>query len=117
MVGKHGRQFMEVSKEVCRNSGKENEMNDSKQKNIMVPLGVLGFIIGSLIGYLLRPSAFLIGQLSFPAVISRGATLQGMDKLLVPMAQTSFNVMIIGGIIGGTLGVVISYYVAKRKSL
>lgn len=89
-------------------------MSDSRSKNLTVPLGILGFFIGGLVGYLLRPSAFLIGQLPFSTVITRGASLQGMDKLLVPMAQTSFNTMAIGGVIGGIAGVAISYFASKR---
>ena len=62
--------------------------------NRIITFGIVGFIIGGLLGFLFRPSAFLVGQLPFGAVISRGASLQGLDKMLVPIAQQSFNTMI-----------------------
>jgi hypothetical protein len=82
----------------------------------MIGVGVAGFFIGGLIAFLFRPSFFLIGQLPFGAVISRGTTLKGMDQLLVPLAQESFNVMLIGAVIGGIAGIVIGYFVGKKKT-
>lgn len=84
--------------------------------SLMIEIGVAGFLIGSLVGFLARPSAFLIGQLSFETVISRGANLKGMDQMLVPLAQQSFNIMLIGAIIGTVAGVVIGYFVGKMKA-
>ncbi len=46
----------------------------------------------------------LIGQLPFSIVITRGATLDGLDKMLVPLAQRSFNYMLAGAILGGIAG-------------
>ena len=36
---------------------------------------ILGVFIGGLVGFLLRPSANLVGQLPFGVVITRGAAL------------------------------------------
>jgi hypothetical protein len=81
----------------------------------MIGIGVAGFIIGGLIAFLARPSAFLIGKLSFGIVITRGITLKGMDQILVPLAQESFNMMLIGAIIGAIAGVVIGYFASNKK--
>jgi len=48
-------------------------------------------------------------------VISRGATLQGLDQILIPTAQKSFNYMLVGAIIGGVVGFVIPIALDKNK--
>ena len=64
-------------------------------------LYVLGPLMGGMIGYLMRPSVFLIGQLPFSTVITRGARLHGLDMaLLVPTAQQSFNYLALGFLAG-----------------
>ncbi len=83
---------------------------------LMIVIGTVGFFIGSFIGFLARPSAFLVGQLPFEHVISRGASLKGMDQILVPIAQRSFNTLLIGAIIGAIAGIVIGYFVGKKKA-
>jgi uncharacterized membrane protein YfcA len=83
-------------------------MSDSERGSSSVGLGFLGVILGGVIGFLLRPSAMLVGQLPFETVISRGENLQGLDKLLVSTAQTSFNMMVVGAIIGAVIGVVLA---------
>lgn len=82
-------------------------------KSPMVGLGLVGFLAG-FIAFLARPSAALIGQLPFGIVITRGANLKGMDQLLIPLAQQSFNTLLIGAIIGAVSGCVIGYFVGKR---
>ena len=67
-----------------------------------------GVLLGGYVGFLLRPAA-LIGQLPFETVILRGANLEGIDRLLVPVARTSFNTMVAGAIIGAAMGVAIGY--------
>ena len=57
----------------------------------------------------------LIGQLPFETVISRGANLQGLDRLLVPTAQASFNMMVVGAIVGAVVGVVVGQLLARRS--
>ncbi len=88
-----------------------------KSNGPIIGIGIAGFLIGGLIAFLLRPSAFLIGQLSFGDVITRGASFKGMDQMLVPLAQRSFNVMLVGAIIGTIAGVVIGYLVGKKKTM
>lgn len=80
-----------------------------------VGLGIVGLFLGGVIGFLLRPSAMLIGQLPFETVISRGENLQGLDKLLVATAQTSFNMMAVGAIIGAVVGVVLARMLTGRS--
>jgi uncharacterized membrane protein YeaQ/YmgE (transglycosylase-associated protein family) len=79
------------------------------------PLALVGGIVGAFIGYMLRPSAFLIGQLPFGAVISRGASLQGLDRILIPTAQTSFNVLVAGLVVGLASGFVAGMFVNRSR--
>lgn len=76
----------------------------------------LGLFIGGLLGFLMRPSAFLVGQLPFGMVITRGSALTGMDQLLIPAAQQSFNVMLLGAVLGAVAGVGVSRLWAQGRS-
>jgi len=78
-------------------------------------LGVLGSAVGGVIGYVTRPSAPLIGQLPFQAVISRGRSLQGFDQILMPLAQQSFNYLLTGILIGAACGVIAGHMMAVAK--
>jgi len=60
----------------------------------------LGALLGGLVGFLLRPSVPLIGQLPFLVVISRGSGLRGLDALLRATAEQSYNYMVAGGVLG-----------------
>lgn len=64
--------------------------------------GLIGSLVGGLLGYVMRPAAPFIGQLPFKAVITRGASLSGLDQILVPIAQSSFNYLLLG-LVGGLL--------------
>ena len=78
-------------------------------------LGVAGFFVGGCLGFLLRPSAFLVGQLPFETVIARGSNLSGLDRLLVSTAETSFNYMLVGAILGAIGGFVVGLIAFKGK--
>lgn len=80
------------------------EQAQMKISSSIAGLVLLGLALGGFVGFLLRPSAMLVGQLPFETVVSRGANLQGLDKILVPTAQMSFNVMVVGAIIGAVAG-------------
>lgn len=75
---------------------------------------VAGLLVGAFIGFLLRPSAMLIGQLPFTVVMTRGANLEGLDEMLVPLAQTSFNYMLVGGVVGALVGLVGPRFLPKQ---
>ncbi len=78
----------------------------SKKSNFLaLKLGIVGFIAGGFIGFLYRPSALIIGQLPFSTVITRGANLNGVEQLLIPMAQSSFNHMMTIAVIGAAIGI------------
>ena len=72
-----------------------------------------GAIVGGIIGFLLRPSVPGIGQVSLGDVLTRGGDLRGFDVLLKGAAETSFNYLVAGVILGG----VISAIVAKSGAL
>ncbi len=78
-------------------------------------LCVVGGIIGGFIGYFYRPSALLVGQLPFMDVISRGKTLKGLDQILIPIAERSFNYMVIGTLLGATIGYILTIILLRNK--
>ncbi|MDD2320918.1 MAG: hypothetical protein PHO83_12815 [Geobacteraceae bacterium] len=87
----------------------------TKGKVILV-CAVVGLLLGGFVGYLYRPPAFLIGQLPFKAVITRGGSLQGLDQLYLSTARTSFNYLLSGGIIGMVLGTAAGFLLSKGKT-
>lgn len=64
---------------------------------------VIGLILGSITGFLLRPSVPVVGQLPLETVLTRGSELKGFDAMLIPYAETSFNYILVGAIIGACL--------------
>lgn len=62
-----------------------------------------GAIFGALVGFLVRPSIPLVGQLPLLVVVTRGAFLSGLDILLRPTAEQSFNWMLGGAIVGSVV--------------
>jgi hypothetical protein len=83
----------------------------SKSKGLA--LGLVGAILGGLVGFLLRPSVPILGQLPFGTVISRGTNLHGLDQILVSTAETSFNYLLAGVIAGAVLGFFFARFVAR----
>ncbi len=81
-----------------------------------IGFGIGGFVVGAVLGFLMRPSSLLVGQLPFEHVITRGANLKGMDVLLVPLAQQSFNVMVIISIFFALVGAGLGHFVGKKPS-
>jgi hypothetical protein len=76
---------------------------------------LVGTIMGGVVGFLLRPSVPLIGQLPFGTVITRGSNLSGLDLLLKGTAETSFNYMLVGLLVGGAIGWLIMQQSRKAK--
>jgi hypothetical protein len=89
-------------------------MGSKKSSGLAMKLGIIGFIAGGVIGFLYRPQALITGQLPFETVITRGANLKGMDQMLMPLAQSSFNNMLVAAVIGAVIGIVVGYMMAKR---
>lgn len=81
---------------------------------LALKLGIVGFLAGGLIGFLYRPSALIISQLPFSTVITRGANLKGVEQMLIPMAQTSFNNMMVAAVIGAAIGIVIGLLFSRK---
>lgn len=87
-------------------------MRDTNRTNWL--LAAVGFLLGSAVGFLYRPAAFLIGQLPFDIVITRGTTLKGIDQMYIPAAETSFNYLLGGGVAGAFAGIVAALLLRKR---
>jgi len=82
-------------------------------RKILIPIGTL---VGGYIGFLNRPSVFLVGQLPFEKVIFAGNNLTGIDQVLVTAARTSFNYMLIGAVAGLVVGLILAAMIpGKRK--
>lgn len=77
---------------------------------------ILGAFLGGLVGFLLRPSLPLIGQLPFKTVITRGSNLTGLDVLLKSTAEQSFNYMLIGVVVGAVLLALAAGFIGKKKA-
>ena len=77
---------------------------------------IAGLLIGGLVGFLLRPSVPLIGQLPFSTVISRGANLRGLDQLLLGYARTSFNYLLAGLVVGAVVGLIAAFTIQKSTA-
>lgn len=78
----------------------------------------LGVLIGGLVGYLLVLSMPLVGKLPLMHILTRGIFLEGLDTMLVSVAETSFNYMLVCAILGGVIGRGLAYLsgAAKRES-
>ena len=79
-------------------------------------LTIVGVLIGTVVGFLLRPGVPLLGQLPFSTVITRGTNLQGLDQLLVGYARTSFNYLIAGMVLGAVIGWITALAISSPKS-
>ncbi len=75
-----------------------------------------GLAVGGLVGFLLRPSVPLMGQLPFITVITRGANLQGLDQLLTGYARTSFNYLVAGIVVGAVIGLILGFVLPREKA-
>jgi hypothetical protein len=81
---------------------------------LTLKLGIVGLITGGLLGFLYRPSALIIGQLPFSTVITRGANLKGVEQVLIPMAQSSFNHMVTIAIISAAIGITLGLLLSRK---
>lgn len=79
-------------------------------------LAIVGLLIGGAVGFLLRPSVPLMGQLPFTTVITRGANLRGLDQLLLGYARSSFNYVVAGVVLGGIVGLIVSIAIEKSQA-
>jgi hypothetical protein len=80
-----------------------------------IKLSTVGLLIGGVVGFLLRPSVPLMGQLSFSTVITRGANLHGLDQLLVGYARTSLNYLIAGTLLGAVIGLIAAVFMSSQS--
>jgi hypothetical protein len=79
-------------------------------------LAIVGLLIGGAVGFLLRPSVPLMGQLPFTTVITRGANLRGLDQLLLGDARSSFNYVVAGVVLGTLVGLIAALALEKSKA-
>lgn len=70
--------------------------------------------VGAVIGFLLRPTDIFGHQLPLGTVLDRGANLHGINALLVPLAQRSFNDVMAGLLIGALAGAIVGAISGRR---
>lgn len=87
-----------------------------KYLNALSEGSVVGALAGGVIGYLLRPSVPIIGQLPFRHVITRGKNLSTIQEWLVPTAQSSFNYLLLGLILGAVIGSLLALALSGKHS-
>src|ERR1019366_1039364 len=75
---------------------------------------MFGVFSGAVLGFLFRPSIPLVGQLPLDVVLTRGASLNGVDTLLRSAAEQSFDYVMFGRILGA---VVMAVVVAVTKGV
>jgi len=80
----------------------------------IAPLSAIFAIAGGIIAFLLRPADILGHQLGLSVVLTRGANLEGVHQLLVPLAQRSFNELAAGLIIGAVVGLIVGALIKRR---
>ena len=74
-------------------------------------------MLGALLGFLLRPAAPDVGQLPFSTIIVRGAAgpFDEPNPALVAVAQSSFNVVMAGAILGLAVGLGLAVMASRRR--
>ena len=77
---------------------------------------LVGGLLGGTLGFIFRPATAMVGQLPLGTVLRRGADLETIGRLLLPTAQTSFNMLVGGAILGAILGGVLTYQLIRRFS-
>jgi len=82
-------------------------------KKVLVGLGTLGLLVGGFIGFLSRPASPIAGRVSFIDALTRGASLEGVNQVMINLAERSFDVMLIGALIGLAVGVVLGYLLER----
>ena len=75
---------------------------------------ILGALFGGTVGFLLRPGRTVVGQLPLGTVITRGGKLTGLDMILKGEAETSFNYLVAGILIGMVVGWIVERILSKR---
>jgi hypothetical protein len=73
--------------------------------------GAIGGLIGGFVGYLIGTSP----SLSFFDVITRGASLNGLNALLRPAAEYAFNFTLAGAVLGAAGGVAVAHLGTAEK--
>src|SRR6266705_5073022 len=138
MHASHSASFIAVSKgsppdteEICLKSAapglwplpvyiKQSSVRPCAQKSnkpsMKSKLTIAGLLIGSVVGFLLRPSVPLMGQLPFTTVVTRGASLRGLDQLLLGYARTSFNYLIAGMVLGALIGLIAALALERSQT-
>jgi uncharacterized membrane-anchored protein YhcB (DUF1043 family) len=90
-------------------------MAHRKSSRPIFVVGLIGLLTGGFIGFLLRPTDALGRQLPFADVITRGASMEGLESALMKtLAETSFNYLAAGAVIGLVAGAVIAYLLTRR---
>jgi len=77
---------------------------------------LFGCLLGAFVGFLARPSVMLVGQLPLDVVLTRGAMLTGLGRLLIPAARQSFNIMLSCSILGAVGGCVLSKVLVQKHA-
>ena len=74
-----------------------------------------GALLGGVVGFLLRPSVPLVGQLPFTTVVTRGGNLEGLDQFLLGYVRTSFNYLIAGVVLGAVVGLIAAFVLSMQR--
>ena len=81
---------------------------------LAIRLAAIFAAAGTVTAFLLRPADVFGHQLPLSVVLTRGSDLHGLNRLLIPLAERSFNEMMAGLILGAILGAVVGALLARR---
>lgn len=90
------------------------KMNRRSSFGQVIRFGFYGAFLGTFIGFLLRPSAPVVGQLPLANVLSRGVDI---NQVFTPVAQTSFSFLLAGLILGWLIGAGAGYLLSKKSGV
>lgn len=95
------------------NEEKAGSSSIGDEANRDVAFIAAGALLGAIVGFVMRPSAFIFGKLPLMVVLTAGTTLQGLEAAFVPMARQSFGMLVGGLILGAFAGALLARGMSK----
>ena len=90
-------------------------MPESRLRKIRVGLYALaGSIAGAVVAFLTRPADAAVGQLALDTVVTRGVFLRGAEAAFAPLAQASFNYLMVGLAAGALLAGALRHFTLAK---
>ena len=104
-----------ISVRQARRRGDPHPGSASPPKGLTPPaqFAITGVLIGAAVGYLFGPARDF-DNVPFLAVLTRGAIME-MDPTAQAIARSGFNIMLLGGIVGGAAGWILGFVFERLR--